>query len=523
MTKIVADLTGWNTRYESLVIGILIFLSSLLALLLKKRLQGKLEVFDVVIPFIFLNLYQWEVLVGVPSIAVAALPLFFILLTAVLITYASAHNNKVDIAILAINFFTIYTGFGIFLGLIVPGYFLLRAWWDKEGRYKSLIFSGLSVLSLLSFFINHRQENACWNEKGPQLLSYVKYVSLMINAFIGFSPVSPIYLLLPLLFAASFIYLVLMFIKSRDLNKHFPIVMLFAYSFLFAIFTSLGRICLGINQGQASRYMTFLIPLYFGFYLFLSLFTPPKIRGILIAAVVLLFIVTSTYNISLDNQKHMTNAKRRWKECYLQYENLDRCNTNTGYRVYPANTAMLQWELDYLKKNRLNLYLDATAERHEPIEQNAGINPSNEGTIKRGPEEPIPANSQSLSLAQGDTDYSVDTVANVSQPKEPVVIDSTTTPDVTLAGWAVDSGAKTEAGGVFINVDGKTDIPMTYGTERPDVAAVNNNPRYKQSGFAGSVPVSVMGKGRHTLSLRILTFDRKNYYQPGQQIVLDVK
>jgi hypothetical protein len=111
----------------------------------------------------------------------------------------------------------------------------------------------------------------------------------------------------------------------------------------------------------------------------------------------------------------------------------------------------------------------------------------------------------------------------MSQPKGPVTIDSATISDVIIAGWAVDSAARTEAGGVFINVDGKTDIPASYGTERPDVAVVNKNPRYKQSGFAAVVPVASMGKGQHSLTLRILTADRKSYYEPAEKIVLNVQ
>lgn len=49
------------------------------------------------------------------------------------------------------------------------------------------------------------------------------------------------------------------------------------------------------------------------------------------------------------------------------------------------------------------------------------------------------------------------------------------------------------------------------------------NPDYRFSGFSASFATSVLDEGQHTLSLKIVTADKKGYYQPEQTIVLEVR
>ena len=120
---------------------------------------------------------------------------------------------------------------------------------------------------------------------------------------------------------------------------------------------------------------------------------------------------------------------------------------------------------------------------------------------------------------QGGTLYSVDIVNGKEVPKDrPVFVDAKSDKELTIGGWAVDHQAETGAGGVSINIDGKREIPAVYGQERKDVANFYSNPRYAASGFAVSIPTSLMEKGRHTLTLKVLRADRRGYYEPDQKI-----
>lgn len=119
------------------------------------------------------------------------------------------------------------------------------------------------------------------------------------------------------------------------------------------------------------------------------------------------------------------------------------------------------------------------------------------------------------------TIFSIDIVNGQALPKSgPIVVN---THHVTMGGWAVDQQAQSEAGGVYVTVDGGMDVPTEYGTERKDVADINKNPRYRRCGFAASIETSTMAKGRHMLGLKILTADKKGYYEPDQKIEIEVQ
>ena len=62
-----------------------------------------------------------------------------------------------------------------------------------------------------------------------------------------------------------------------------------------------------------------------------------------------------------------------------------------------------------------------------------------------------------------------------------------------------------------------------YGRNRPDVARFLDVPEYQYSGYEGEISASEVGKGHHILSLKILTNDKKGYYDTKLKIELDIK
>jgi hypothetical protein len=51
--------------------------------------------------------------------------------------------------------------------------------------------------------------------------------------------------------------------------------------------------------------------------------------------------------------------KRNWKECYLKYEDVKKCDALPDLITdFDIGVAGAEWKLDYLKRNRINLYLD---------------------------------------------------------------------------------------------------------------------------------------------------------------------
>jgi hypothetical protein len=131
---------------------------------------------------------------------------------------------------------------------------------------------------------------------------------------------------------------------------------------------------------------------------------------------------------------------------------------------------------------------------------------------------------KTLKLAGSQTLFALDSINNKLVSNTPVIgIDSTTEDTIVINGWAVDERAKQQAGGVFINIDGLSDVPATYEQDRPDVAAAHKNDNYRFSGFSASIPTSALQKGIHTFSLKVVTATKKEYYQPMQKVAVEVK
>jgi hypothetical protein len=131
-----------------------------------------------------------------------------------------------------------------------------------------------------------------------------------------------------------------------------------------------------------------------------------------------------------------------------------------------------------------------------------------------------PIDPKSLVDAKSETFLALDEIAGqMPKPGVPITVN---TASFGVRGWAVDQRAKTVAGGVIISVDGK-DFVADYGSPRPDVAANLKNSDYINSGFTVSIDSSAIGKGKHTLIFRVVTSDRKSYYQQkqGHEVVVE--
>lgn len=126
----------------------------------------------------------------------------------------------------------------------------------------------------------------------------------------------------------------------------------------------------------------------------------------------------------------------------------------------------------------------------------------------------------------GNTPGSIETINGITPSQENnyhIVIDSQNETTLTILGWAIDQQAQKTAGGVFINVDGQKDIPSFYGMYRPDIIARFGDIVYGHSGYSASFATSALKKGQHILSLKIITADKKGYYEPKGEITLEIK
>ncbi|WP_296595143.1 hypothetical protein [Phenylobacterium sp.] len=82
---------------------------------------------------------------------------------------------------------------------------------------------------------------------------------------------------------------------------------------------------------------------------------------------------------------------------------------------------------------------------------------------------------------------------------------------VTFAGWAYDPVARGGGKGVDIVLDGVA-YGAGYGRPRPDVADHFKIPAVAASGFAVTLPAYAVGKGKHTVVVRLVAADGLAYF-----------
>ena len=358
---------AWNSRADSFLAGILIITAAACALELKRRLFGPLTIFDVCIPLIFLTPLQFEAVFVMANLAQGPIPLLLVLGYCLAWTLAPLALRYS--LIVFVNFVTIHTGYGFFLGLITPAALAADYWLNRKAKPSRLIPFLLALLlslaSLAIFFYHYRYTTAvdCVPNLLSDPLSNVKFLLLLFaNLFgakgTGFFPI----LVGALTFAAMLTGLIVsaMDFASREgvqRQRNWTAAILLSFGLLFSVNAAYARSCLGPQLAQVSRYVIWMDLSLFGLYLFLLTVPKSGIRTGILA--VLMAALLGTIPIRKEDYSVMqfvSAAKRNWKSCYLQIEDIRRCNHAVGYGVNPTVTPEFKSKLDFLKQTKQNLY-----------------------------------------------------------------------------------------------------------------------------------------------------------------------
>lgn len=95
-------------------------------------------------------------------------------------------------------------------------------------------------------------------------------------------------------------------------------------------------------------------------------------------------------------------------------------------------------------------------------------------------------------------------------------------PDIRVSGWALDRDSLTRAAGVDLVLDGGAPMAAEYGIERGDVAQYFHCPECLHSGFVYRLPLGKLKKGVHRLTVRVISADRRVYWETQSlEIVLE--
>ena len=111
--------------------------------------------------------------------------------------------------------------------------------------------------------------------------------------------------------------------------------------------------------------------------------------------------------------------------------------------------------------------------------------------------------------------YFIDTINDLicSKRKQPILVEVLKNPAATVTGWAVDERAKDVAHSVYVTLDGTPIACAQYGLDRRDVPEHFNIGKYRFSGWSASINGSGFTSGEHKVSLRIVSKNKKSYYE----------
>jgi acetyltransferase-like isoleucine patch superfamily enzyme len=138
----------------------------------------------------------------------------------------------------------------------------------------------------------------------------------------------------------------------------------------------------------------------------------------------------------------------------------------------------------------------------------------------RRPDEFAPPASRGLPPLNGETPHYLD---NAGQAFDPLNQPHGVTPygePIDFRGFAVDGPAGEPAAAVDVVVDGAP-YPAHYGLPRDDVAQHFGNEKLSHTGFAMTLTPGSLEVGRHRVSLRVVSADRRGFFA-GPEMIFEV-
>jgi hypothetical protein len=352
----------WNSRTEAFVATAIVVMVGLCMLYLKSRLFGAITWTDVVIPIIVFTPAQWESAWTAVNFAHGTLP---VLLIVVYCTAWTWQNERLKYGLItALNFVTIYTGFGLFLGLLTPLLLLVKfrqARGKRIGLYL-LICVAISIVSLASFFWRYQNDDAsgCVSLLDAAPTDYLQFFCLMFIAPFGQRGLGLLSTLAGGVVVAGVVVMGALAWK-RLLRSSGAIdtvlATLSAYTLLFCVAAALGRTCTGLEDAHASRYSDykelFVLALYFW------TLTMRKAAWFPFPAVTLpLLVIPSLFltGYDADTMQELYKLKSGWRACYLAGKPISVCDEANG-PLYPDNQRThLQRKIEFLRQNGQNLF-----------------------------------------------------------------------------------------------------------------------------------------------------------------------
>ena len=259
----VSQLSSHWVWAEGLFMILCLMLVSALTLNFKKRLTGDLHFFDILIPWVFINSYFYEVLLWLAHSSNSSMPLLFIYAYSRVLLMPSALNRQIWSFVLF--FFALFSGYAFLVSVVIMGMGVLRCFQNPRDRSQYFLLP-LYLLSLGLFYYLYQPmiQEACKNILNLQ--DYLAYATQLIFHFFRFFEIRKLYFIMLFLGISVPIGYALI-VHGKSIKGKRILLALASFSVLYIILNTLARTCSGIEIALSPRYSLFLLPLFASLYL----------------------------------------------------------------------------------------------------------------------------------------------------------------------------------------------------------------------------------------------------------------
>lgn len=365
LTAPLAEMSGWNSRWDAFGVSAVLIVAALLALFLARRC-GAGGLMLILVPLLFFNLRQYEIFVGAANISHGAMPMLLLMALCLCWLVKRAAWRYALVTLFAC--LSIFTGFGLFTGLVVMLLLAGEVWRRRrvpsETRALWLSLAGVA-LAWLVFAYDYRFDPAVQGFRFPheRPWEYLLFMASMLNNFFGIRGhgMVTISIGVALLLFLGF----LAFCHCRRLLRHgiddqgrsAVIATLALFALVYCGQTAVGRVVLGWREAAgSSRYVPLMIPAGLAIYLHFAGISGRYRRQWCCLLLALLLAVGTLRLHDADERFIARNSIGRlvWKGAYLATGDVGKAGELANFMIYPAME--IEQRLDFLRRRRLNLF-----------------------------------------------------------------------------------------------------------------------------------------------------------------------
>jgi hypothetical protein len=322
---------------------------------------------------------QWEAWANTPDSSHSAIPLLLVMLYCLAWTIRRPWIRYA--LVLAVNFLSLFTGFGVFIGVVSILLLATRLCIGIYRRDKFAWFDGaalaVAIASAALFFKGYVFQPAVPDFKfpDPHPLLYPQAVTLALARICGVIGTG---------IGSKLLGMIIFILACAALLRHLPaacrsdrpgfdrslaIVILIGFSMLFIADMAVGRISLGLSAIQASRYVTLEMTCLLGLYFAAVELHPGWSRGLALAAMLAASAYGGLFTSATDQlqMKQFYTQKRTWVHTFLATNSIADADSAAGHPLYPNPQATrLRMKLRYLRDNGLSFYHDLAEKTTQP-------------------------------------------------------------------------------------------------------------------------------------------------------------